>query len=401
MRITDIFVLSSKAIASQSLRSSFILVAMTIAVASVILLTSLGASARLYVNAKFASLGTNLLIVLPGRSETTGGPPPILGATPRDLTLDDSIALMRSKHIARVAPVAVGSAPVSWQGREREVSVLGSTHQLKSVRHLEMRQGRFLPQIPADKTLPVCVIGKQVRDELFGTNRVLGQWLRVGDRRFRVIGVLASEGQSIGVDFDDLVVIPVASALTLFNSASLFRILAEAKTRGAVPAAATDIRKIIKLRHEGEDDVTVITQDSVVKTFDKILNAFTITVASIAGISLMVAGILIMNVMLVSVSQRTAEIGLLKAIGASSTQLGVLFITEALLLSTLGAFCGLALSYSVVAVLLRLYPTFPIIIPIWALISSLGVAINTSLIFGVFPAIRASKLDPIEALSRR
>lgn len=389
------------AVRTQSLRAALIVLAMSIGVASVTVLTAMGTSVRNYVVHQFESLGTHLLIVLPGRSETTGGPPPLFGETPRDLTLNDAQALYRSKQVAAVAPLTIGTAPVSALGLERETNIFGSTHALLRVRHLTMAQGRFLPVTEADKALSVCVIGQTIKAELFAGKSPLGQWLRINDRRFRIIGVLASEKQSISVDFDEMVIIPVASAQALFNTDSLFRILIETKSKEAMKKAVDEIRAIIKDRHEGEDDITIITQDSVVGTFDKILSSLTLTVAGIAAISLIVAGVLVMNVMLVSVTQRTAEIGLLKALGATRHQLQFLFLTEAAILSLAGALVGLFLGYLTVTILQLAYPGFLIVLPIWALGSALTVALLTGLLFGVLPARKAAGLDPVAALARR
>ncbi len=401
MHIQDTLFQAAKAIQTQPMRAMLIVLAMSIGVASVNVLTALGDSARNYVVHEFESLGTHLLIILPGRTDTTGGHPPPFGETPRDLTLDDAEALFRSRHIAAIAPVNIGSAPVSVGGLERETNIMGSTHALLRVRHLTLAQGRFLPQADSDKEIPVCVIGKTIREELFAKRQAVGQWLRINDRRFRVIGVLAEEGQSIGTGFDELVIVPVASAQALFDSHSLFRILIEAHSEVAMHKAKDDVRNIIKLRHEGEEDITVITQDSVVNTFDKILGALTYTVAGIAAVSLAVAGVLVMNVMLVSVTQRTAEIGLLKALGASQGQLRRLFLTEAALLSLAGALFGSLIGYLGIWILQSLYPSFPMSLPAWAWLSALAVALLTGLTFGVLPARKAAKLDPVTALARR
>ncbi|MCK5120887.1 MAG: ABC transporter permease, partial [Methylococcales bacterium] len=263
MTFSDTLIQSYSAIKTQPVRVLLIILAMSIGIASVTVLTALGESARLYIVNEFEALGTHLIIVLPGRAETTGGHPPIFGETPRDLTLADAQALFRSRNIAAIAPINIGAAPVSTKGLERETTIIGSTASLRRVRHLNMAQGRFLPDTDTNKTLSVCVIGQTIKDELFAQQQALGQWLRINDRRFRVIGVLSSEGQSIGVDFDDMVIIPVTAAQTLFNTQSLFRILLEAKSKPAMYKAVDEIKDIIKARHDGEDDVTLITQDSV------------------------------------------------------------------------------------------------------------------------------------------
>lgn len=401
MQIRDVLIQASKAIKTQPLRAALIVLAMSIGVASVNVLTALGDSARNYVVNEFESLGTHLIIILPGRTETTGGHPPLFGETPRDLTLGDATALFRSRHIAAIAPIVVGSAPVSTAGLERETNILGSTHALLRVRHLTLEQGRFLPESDAEQEIPVCVIGQTIREQLFPQQQAVGQWLRINDRRFRVIGVLASEGQSIGVAFDEIVIIPVASAMALFDSHSLFRILIETHSQTAMYKAIDEVRSIIKLRHEGEDDISIITQDSVVNTFDKILNALTLTVASIATVSLAVAGVLVMNVMLVSVSQRTTEIGLLKALGATQSQLRRLFLSEAALLSLAGAVFGSLLGQLGIWCIQWLYPEFPLSLPTWAWLAALTVSLVTGLVFGVLPAHKAARLDPVAALSKR
>ncbi len=401
MRLRDLIAFSFRAAGGHLTRTLLSLLAMAIGVAAVVVLTSLGEGARLYVRQQFTSLGTHLLIVLPGRNETTGGPPPLLGLTPRDLTLDDALGLDRSRAVLQVAPVTVGSAPAAYSGREREVTVLGTTAEMLAIRQLSMAQGRFLPAGDVRRAVSVCVLGDKAASELFGKISPLGRWLRLGNRRYRVIGVLAPQGTSLGVDMSDVVLLPVASAQALFNVSGLFRVIVQAKSRELIGRAKSDILGIIKARHEGEDDVTVITQDAMLATFDRILGTLTLAVGGIAAISLLVAGILIMNVMLISVSQRAAEIGLLKAIGATARQILMLFLTEAGLLACLGSAIGLAISYAAVWLAHRLYPDFPAFVPIWALVAGVGMALGTSLLFGTLPARRAARLDPVASLSRR
>jgi putative ABC transport system permease protein len=401
MRAEDATRFCLRSLAGYPLRTGLMLLAMAIGVAAVVLLTSLGEGARRYVAQQFTSLGTHLLIVLPGRTETIGGPPPLLGETPRDLTVDDAMALLRSSAIRRVAPIMVGAAPVSRGNRTREVMVMGSTGSLYPVRNLAMAQGRFLPEGEVSRADAVVVLGHKVKQELFGNEPALGSFVRVGQRRFRVIGVLARQGESLGLDISDIAIIPVASAQALFNRASLFRILVQASGRDAIPRAQNAILEIIRERHDGEDDVTVITQDAMLATFDRILHALTLAVAGIAAISLAVAGILIMNVMLIAVSQRTGEIGLLKAVGAPPGQIMRVFLFEAALLSMVGAAMGLVLAAIGLLLLTRIFPDFPIAAPLWAPMAAVGVALSAGLLFGVLPARRAAGLDPVVALSRR
>ncbi len=393
--------LAAGALVGRRLRSLLTLAAMSIGVAAVVALTGLGEGARRYVTGEFATLGTNLLVILPGRSETVGGPPPLLGETPRDLTLEDALALRRLPGVRQVAPVTLGSAPVNWGARERESVIVGTTAEFQSMRRIVLAGGRFLPAGNPRRADPVCVIGPKIREGLFGARPALGQWVRIGDRRFEVIGVLASRGRSFGFDLDDLVLAPVATVQSLFNTHTLFRVLAEAHSRDEVNRAADEIRAAIKKRHENEEDVTVIAQDALLATFDRILRALTLTLGGIAAISLGVAGILIMNVMLVAVTERTEEIGLLKAVGGSRRDILTLFLAEATALALAGGALGLAAGRFLAWGARQLYPALPIQPPGWAVAAALAVAAATGLIFGILPARRAARLDPVGALARR
>ncbi len=401
MNIRDVFGFAFRSLRGYPLRTGLMLLAMAIGVASVVLLTALGEGARRYVTREFTSLGTHLLIVLPGRSETTGGPPPLLGQTPRDLTLEDAQALVRSSAVRRVAPVMVGSALVARDGLSRETVILGSTAEMATVRDFAMSQGHFLPTGDVSRAEAFCVLGHKLKTELYGNASPLGDFVRIGERRFRVIGVLAPKGQSLGVDISDVAIIPVASAAALFNRSSLFRILIQARNRDAIPRAKAAVLDIIRERHDGEDDVTVITQDAMLATFDRIFTTLTLAVGGIAAISLAVAGILIMNVMLIAVSQRTGEIGLLKALGAPGGQILRLFLSESAMLSLVGALLGLLLAAASLQFTVRLFPNFPMAAPVWAPLAAVGVALSSGLFFGVLPARRAARLDPVTALSRR
>lgn len=403
MRALDVTAMSLQAIRRAPLRTAMLLTAIAIGVAAVVLLTAVGEGARRYVTGQFSSLGTDLLIVLPGRAETAGGGIQglLVGETARELTLDDTIALLRSSRIRRVTPVVPGSGTASYGSRERDITVLGTSAAMLSIQHWKMGAGQFLPESDLDVAQPVCVLGFTVARELFAGRSPVGERIRIGDARCRVLGVLAKQGLAGGFDVDEVVVMPVASAQQIFNTSAVFRIIVEAADRDAVEAARRDIIEIIKARHAGEEDITVVTQDALVATFDTIFNMITAGLAAIAAISLVVAGVLIMNVMLVAVSQRTAEIGLLKAVGGRKEQIVALFLAEAAWLSLLGALVGLGVGAAGVVVLRAAFPVLDFASPVWASASGVAVAVLSGLVFGILPARRAASLDPVRALMKR
>lgn len=399
MRTADLLLFATRAAGGTPARTTLMVLAMSIGVAAVVVLTALGDGARRYVMAEFSALGTNLVIVLPGRSETGGfNPANVITNTPRDLTVGDAQALLREPSVLRVAPLTVGNSEVAFAGRLREVMIVGTTSSYFRLRKLPLAQGSYLPE---DGRVSAAVIGAKLRADLFGHEGAIGRMLRVGDRRFRVVGVLAASGQGMGFNVDELVFVPVESAQAMFNTETLFRIIVEADSREAIPGTRERVERAIAARHDGELDFTVITQDAVLATFDKILGALTLAVAGIAAISLAVAGILVMNVMLVSVTQRTGEIGLLKAVGSSSATIRNVFLAEAALLSTAGAVTGFALGHAGSWALRAAYPTLPSYPPDWAVAAALTTAISTGLVFGVMPARRAARLDAVTALTRR
>ncbi|OGV75585.1 MAG: peptide ABC transporter permease [Methylotenera sp. RIFCSPLOWO2_02_FULL_45_14] len=402
MKITDTFRYAGDAATGAPLRTGLLILAMSIGVAAVVILTALGDGARRYVVGEFSAIGSNLVIVLPGRSETRGfNPANIITSTPRDLTLEDANALLRLPQVQRISPILIATTEINAAGKLREAMLLGTNDDFIRVRQLKMGLGRFLSKDEVGQGSAEVVLGALIRREIFGAENPLGKTVRVGDRRLRVVGVLSEGGRGMGMTTDELVIVPVATAQAMLNTNTLFRILVEARSREQIGEVKARVLKLITQRHEGEEDVTVITQDAVLQTFDKILNVLTLGVAGIAAISLAVAGILVMNVMLVSVTQRTGEIGLLKALGATSAAVRQLFMVEALLLSLSGAIVGLGLGYLGAAFLRYLYPAFPAYPPLWAVLAGLGTALASGLIFGVMPARRAAQLDPIQALSKR
>ncbi len=397
MRAGDLARFVVRALLGHRLRTLLSLVGVAIGVASVLVLAALTDGARTYVVEQFASLGSNLVIVLPGRTDTTGMPAP--GGAPNDLSLADAESLARTVRSAvRVAPLAAGTESVSYGDRSRQVGLLGTTAEYRPARRVEVAAGEFLPAGDWERGAAVAVLGAELARELFPAENPVGKIIRVGEWRMRVVGVLARQGTKLGVDFDETVVVPVATALKMLDQSSLFRIFVEVRAHADVEAARRDIRRQIAARHE-EEDFTVITQDAVLATFGAILAVLTLALIAIGSISLSVAGIGIMNVMLVSVAERTREIGLLRALGGGRRQVLAVFLAEAAMISTAGGLVGLGLGWLLVRLLVRIFPALPAAAPAWSIASALGVALGVGIVFGILPARRAARLDPVAALA--
>jgi len=398
--LVDLVAFALRALRGHRLRTALSLLGVAIGVAAVVTLTALGEGARRYVRGQFAAVGSNMVIVLPGKSETTGAMPGF-GGVPHDLTLDDALAVARGvREVDELAPMVVGTETVAFGERRRQVALFGSSHEALEVRRLAMAQGRFLPAIPWDRGAPVAVLGSQLARELFPAADPVGQVVRVGDWRMRVIGVLEPRGQQLGIDMDDVVIVPVATAMKMLNRSGLFRLVMQVRSYADLGRTREGVLRILTERH-GEEDVTVITQDAVVTAFDSILGALTMALGGIAAVSLAVAGVGIMNVMLVSVSERTREVGLLKALGAGRGQILAAFLAEAVLISSAGGVLGLGLGWAAVLGLVAVYPALPASPPAWAVAAAFALAVAVGAVFGVLPARRATRLDPVTALAGR
>jgi len=294
-----------------------------------------------------------------------------------------------------------GQAPARYGSRTRYVSVAGTTAAFKNVRKTRILLGSYLPEGQANESRRVCVIGPEIQHDLFGGENPLGRYLRLGEERFLVIGVLAPRGNSLGMNLDEVVHVPVRSGMRMFNQSGLFRVFVELHAYSEIDNAKRSVIDLMRERHGGVEDVTVLTQDAVLSTFQSIIGTLTAALAGIAAISLTVAGIGIMNVMLVSVSERTAEIGLLKAVGAGSGQVLSCFLVEAAIISSAGGACGLGLALVLNRVLLAAFPAFPVRPPEWAVWGAIAVSILVGVVFGALPARRAARLDPVAALARQ
>ncbi len=401
MHPADLLHFSTQTLLRQRARGVLILFSMGLGVAAVLILTALGEGARGYVLNEFASIGKNVLLMFPGRNETTGGMPPMMGTAARDITLEETYLLKsRISAIEAVAPLILGSSRVAFAERGREVMVFGTTALFVPVRHLNLAQGRNLTDGDFRRANNEAIIGEKLKNALFDAKPAIGEFVRIGDSRFRVIGILEGRGDAMGVDMSDAAIIPVAASQRLFNVSGLFRVLIELNESASAPAAKKQIEAAMREFHQNELDVTVVSPDAMLETFNKILVAMTLAVGAIGAISLLVAGILIMNVMLISVSQRTREIGLLKALGASSRDILRIFLTEAMLLTGVGAVLGILFGLIAVKVARVLMPTVPFHVPLWSIAAAAITALLTGLAFAWLPARRASLLQPVDALQK-
>lgn len=397
----DVLRFALRALRGHRVRTVLSLMGVAIGVLAVVVLTSLGEGARAYVVGEFAALGTNLVIVLPGKTETTGLVP-LVGGTPRDLTLEDADAVRRRiAAVRRVAPIVLGSATARYRDRSRDVTVFGTTAEWFAIRGLRAQMGRLLPGETEFLESPVCVLGAALKRELFPDRSPLGEMLRLGPERCRIIGVATPRGVTIGLNVDEMVFLPVRRAMTMFARTSLFRLVVEVRSYEEIQRTREAVVRLLTERHDGQEDVTALTQDAVLATFGRILGVLTAALTGIAAISLAVAGIGIMNVMLVSVTERTREIGLLKALGASRRQILTVFLAEAVVLALLGGLAGLLLAAGATALVRQLYPAFPVTTPDWAVAAALAVSTSVGVVFGVVPAQRAARVDPVVALAGR
>ena len=398
MNPVDLFHFAWQALTQNRRRSGLSLLGVVVGVVAVVSLTAIGEGALRYVNDQFVSLGTSIVLVAPGKSETTGGIPMGVGGVPNDLTLQDTIAVERRVQSVRAAvPISISTDSIDHAERSRNVTIVGVSSEFKRLQRLEMASGSFLPKSHRDRGSAVVVLGQTVAQELFGLDNPLGATVRIGGWRMRVIGVLTERGTQLGMQIDESVFVPTATGMRMANNSSVSRIMLELFPKADPELAIEEVKTLLVERHD-EEDFTCISQDAVMDSLSSILKMLTLAVAGIAAVSLAVAGIGIMNVMLVSVSERTGEIGLLKAIGANERQILMVFLVEAALLSMAGGVVGLVLGTAIVMLGDFFYPAVELVTPFWAIGTVLFLSIGTGVVFGVLPAWRAAGLDPVAAL---
>ena len=399
MDIIEIIKVSKDSLMSNKVRSFLTMLGVIIGVAAVILLVSIGEGARTYIHRELGNLGTNILIVVPGKTSAKGGFHPPEASTVRKLIYDDALLIKRrAKHVDDAVPLMFGSAKVKYLNQSRDNSIAGSTETYFSIRNLKVDSGRFITGSEVDAKRKVCVLGRTVKRDLFGDKNALGALISIGDSKYRVVGVMEKKGVTLGIDFDDIVFIPTTAAQELFDTDRLFNITIKVKSANELHEAIEEIRQILIKRHAGKEDFTVMSQDEMLGVMTKILNIMTAVLAGIAAISLVVGGIGIMNIMLVSVRERTREIGIRKALGAKNSDILLQFLVESMTLSIIGGTGGILFAGTVSFIIPYFIEFLPTQLELWSIVLAFLFSAAVGIFFGVYPARKASLYDPITAL---
>lgn len=398
MRAHELIRFVGGAIAGQRLRSSLSALGVAIGVAAVILLTSLGEGTRDYMVGQFTQFGTALIGINPGRTQTQGGMPGVFGGSTHKLTIDDAEALRRIPGVEFVVPTVFGQVRVEGNGRGRNVIIYGVNHEAADAWRFEVAQGGFLPRIDPRRRGAHAVLGARLARELFGHSTPLGERVRIGEMSLLVVGVMEPKGQLLGFDLDDTAFVPVATAMELFNLDELHEIDIVAVDAQVIDQVAEEARRILVGRHRDTEDFTVTTQTEMLDTFGRVLDVITLSVSGIAGISLLVGAIGILTIMWISVHERTAEIGLLRALGADRAVIRRLFLVESTALALTGGLAGLAAGLGLARMLAAAVPGLPVTISPEAVAAAITMSLAVGAGAGALPARRAARLDPIEAL---
>jgi putative ABC transport system permease protein len=396
MRLADALRLVTRALLTARLRSFLTILGIAVGIAAVSLLTTLGAGLQLYVLDNFSQFGSRIVAVNPGKTQT-GGIGGLLSST-RPLSLEDADSLRSLAFVERVVPVVQGSGAIEFGRRVRHTDIIGGNGEMAAAWRFGIAQGHFLPVISGNSQ-PLAVLGSKVKRELFGDAGALGRFIRVGGERYRVVGVMASKGQMLGFDLDDIVYIPIDRALALFNRPGLMEIDITYRAGSSAQQVAERIRQRLIQRH-GVEDFSLTTQDEMLSSLNRILSLLTVAVGALGGISLLVGAIGIVTIMVTTVQERTAEIGLLRALGATRRQILLLFLSEALLLALAGGLFGLLLMALLLGVLALAIPALPISLSPFYLLLALLLAASVGLLAGVSPAWRAAGLNPVDALQQ-
>lgn len=396
MYFRDFIALTTSSFLTSRMRSFLTGLGIAIGIAAVILLTSIGEGLHQFVLAEFSQFGTNIISIQPGKTQTQGGNIGVIGSV-RQLSLEDADALRRLPYVENVNPSVMGNAELKANGKSRRTTVFGEGRNFASAFTMKVQSGTFWTDEDNEQARAFVVLGAKVRHELFAGQNPLGQYLRVGGQRYRVIGVMEPKGQVLGLDLDDAVFIPAARAMELLNRPGLIEVQVSYRADVDANIVIRLITDRLKERH-GREDFTVISQEQALEVLGSVLDVITFAVGALGGISLLVGAVGILTIMTMAVTERTAEIGLLRALGAQEKQVLMLFLGEAIMLSALGGVMGLLIGFGIAQGLHLLFPALPVHTPwLFAVLAELT-AVSIGLAAGVAPALRAARLDPVEAL---
>lgn len=396
MQLNDFINLSYSAVKARRLRSGLTALGIAVGIAAVVLLTSMGEGLHRYVVAEFSQFGTNIIAINPGKITTTGFSGAMISNV-RPLTLDDSEAMKRIPQITATVPVIQGNAAIEGGGLQRRTMVLGVGPDLPQVWLFDVAAGQFLPDDDPQSARAFVVLGSKVKDELFGDDIPLGEIVRIGGFRFRVIGVMESKGQLLGFDLDDAVYIPASRSMEMFNREGLMEVDILYKAEADSETVSKALMRLLQARH-GSEDFTITTQEQMLEVLNSVLDILTFAVGALGGISLLVGGVGILTIMTIAVKERTSEIGLLTALGAGRKQIMWLFLSEAVVLSGLGGALGLALGWSLAVLIHFAVPAIPAHTPWHFVLMAEGLALFIGIVAGVMPARRAARMNPVDAL---
>jgi putative ABC transport system permease protein len=391
--------IAADAIRANPVRAFLTTLGVLIGVLSVILLVGLGDAVRSYVLETLSGIGSNLIQVRAGRQETRGMQPPSMNVRNR-LTMEDAQALERRAYsLDGVSPIVLGSGELRAGDLRRNVMVIGVGVRYPDLRNLRVGEGMFFSPEDIESRRKIVVVGETIVKELFGTAaNPIGQTIYIASAPFRVVGVLSPKGKTFGFDMDDLAYVPATSAQDLFSIETVSEIIARARDRKTVQPAIEEITDVLSSRRNGSIDFTIFSQDDMMVTVNKIMTTLTFFLGAIASISLLVGGIGIMNIMLVSVKERTREIGVRRAVGARWRDILVQFLVEAVVVSLIGGVLGLVLGFVIIRLVHRFEPDLPVELSAWNVALALSFSAFVGIVSGVFPAVRAADLDPVEAL---
>jgi putative ABC transport system permease protein len=399
MQRREILRLSIESLLAQKLRTVLTVLGMVIGVGSVVLLVSLGEGAKRYILREFEGLGANLIVIQPGKSDkkTHFGPP--VGAAQRKMTTADVAALeRRAINLEAVSGLVLGTVSARYEDAINNITVFGTNEQFPDIITLQLGRGGYFTREEDEYRRRVVVLGTNIASQLFGDADPIGRAVKLNESEFRVVGVLAPMGDKLGLSFDEIGFIPTEAALKLFNEDKLFGIRAKASSRVGVDDAVAEITEILTERRDGEEDFTVLTQVSMMESMNTILSMLTYVLAAIAAISMVVGGIGIMNIMWVSVVERTQEIGIRRAVGARRRDILQQFLAEAVGLSLVSGLLGVGGAMLITFVLFMVFPSFDMRAPLWIVIPAFILAMGVGTVFGVGPAWRASRIETLDAL---